>query len=42
MKLYILFAVMDLIILLAYPLAYIANRIQKLTGAKNGHGRRQE
>ena len=37
MKLYFLFAVMDLLILLAYPLAYIANRVQKITGAKPGH-----
>ena len=34
MKLYFLFAVMDLLILLAYPLAYIANRARKLTGTK--------
>jgi hypothetical protein len=34
MKLYFLFAVMDLLILLAYPLAYIANRLQKLTGSR--------
>ena len=36
MKLYFLFAVMDLLILLAYPLAYIANHVQKMTGAKPG------
>jgi hypothetical protein len=34
MKLNFLFAVMDLLILLAYPLAYIANRLQKRTGAR--------
>jgi hypothetical protein len=40
MKLYFLFALMDLLILLAYPLAYIANSVQKLTGAKSSrrHG----
>jgi NADH:ubiquinone oxidoreductase subunit 3 (subunit A) len=36
MKHYLLFAVMDLIILLVYPLAYIAHRVQKLTGTKPG------
>jgi len=36
MKLYFLFAIMDLVILLAYPLAYIANRVQKMKGAKPG------
>jgi hypothetical protein len=34
MKLYFLFALIDLLIVLAYPLAYIANRVQKLTGAR--------
>jgi len=34
MKLYFLFAVIDLIILLVYPIAYIAHRMQKLTGTK--------
>ncbi len=40
MKLYFLFALIDLLILLAYPLAYIANRVQKMTGTKPGrrHG----
>jgi hypothetical protein len=37
MKLYFLFALIDLLILLAYPLVYIANRVQKLTGAKPSH-----
>ena len=37
MKLYLLFAVIDLIILLVYPLVYIVNRVQKLMGAKTGH-----
>jgi hypothetical protein len=36
MKLNLLFAVIDLIILLVYPLAYIAYQVQKLTGAKSG------
>jgi hypothetical protein len=34
MKLYFLFAIMDFLILLAYPLAYIANRLQKLAGER--------
>jgi hypothetical protein len=37
MKLYFLFALIDLLILLAYPLVYIANRVQKLTGTRPGH-----
>jgi NADH:ubiquinone oxidoreductase subunit 3 (subunit A) len=37
MKLYILFAVIDLITLLVYPIAYITHRLQKLTGTKPGH-----
>jgi NADH:ubiquinone oxidoreductase subunit 3 (subunit A) len=36
MKLYLLFAVIDLIILLVYPIAYIAHHVQKLTGMKSG------
>jgi hypothetical protein len=39
MKLFFLFALIDLLVLLAYPLAYIANQVRKLTGAN--HGRRQ-
>jgi hypothetical protein len=39
MKLYFLFAIMDLLILLAYPLAYIVNRLQKRAGARLGRGR---
>jgi hypothetical protein len=38
MKLTFLFALIDLLILLAYPLAFIANQVQKLTGLK--HSRR--
>ena len=34
MKHYFLFAVIDLIILLVYPIAYIAHHVQKLMGAK--------
>jgi hypothetical protein len=34
MKLYFFFALIDLLILLAYPLAYLANWVKKLTGAK--------
>ena len=37
MKLYFLFAAIDLIILLVYPFAYIAHRLQKLTGTKPRH-----
>jgi len=37
MKLYFLFAVIDLVILLAYPIAYIANLVQKLMGTKPRH-----
>jgi hypothetical protein len=40
MKLYFLFAVIDLVILLLYPIAYIAHQVQKLTDAKPG--RKQE
>ena len=35
MKLYLLFAMIDLLILLAYPIAYIANYLRKLTGTKH-------
>ena len=34
MKLYFLFAVIDVIILLVYPIAYIAYYVQKLRGAR--------
>ena len=34
MKLYFLFAVIDLVILLIYPIAYIIHQVRKLTGAK--------
>jgi len=40
MKLYFLFALMDLLILLAYPLAYIANHVQKITGIKSGRAQK--
>jgi hypothetical protein len=36
MKLYFFFAVIDLIILLIYPIAYIVHRVQKLMGTKPG------
>jgi len=39
MKLYFLFAMIDLLILLAYPLAYIANRIQKMKRQSTGASR---
>ena len=34
MKLYFLFAVIDLVILLIYPIAYMAHLMQKLTETK--------
>jgi hypothetical protein len=37
MKHYFLFGAIDLIILLVYPVAYIAYHAQKLMGAKPGH-----
>ena len=36
MKFYFLSALMDLVILLVYPIAYIANYMQKLKGTKTG------
>jgi len=35
MKLYLLFAVIDLMLLLIYPLVYINYRIRKLMGLKH-------
>ena len=35
MKLYLLFALIDLLILLAYPIVYIANYMRKMLGAKH-------
>ena len=35
MKLYLLFAMIDLLILLAYPIAYIAYWIRKMMGQKH-------
>ena len=35
MKLYLLFAVIDLMILLIYPIVYIIYRIRKLMGSKH-------
>ncbi len=35
MKLYLLFAMIDLLILLIYPIAYISNYVRKLMGAKH-------
>jgi hypothetical protein len=35
MKLYLLFAVMDLLILLAYPVVYIVHQVRKKMGVKN-------
>jgi hypothetical protein len=34
MKLYLLLAGIDLLILLAYPIVYIVQRLRKLTGTK--------
>jgi hypothetical protein len=39
MKLYFLFALIDLLILLVYPLAYIANQVQKLTSSRTARKR---
>ncbi len=35
MKLYLLFAVIDLLILLVYPIAYVANHLRKVMAAKH-------
>jgi hypothetical protein len=35
MKLYLLFAVIDLLILLAYPIAYITHQLRKMMGSKH-------
>jgi len=35
MKLYLFFVVFDLLVLLAYPIAYIVHRVRKLLGAKH-------
>jgi NADH:ubiquinone oxidoreductase subunit 3 (subunit A) len=35
MKLYLLFVVIDLLVLLAYPIAYIIHRARKLRGVKH-------
>ena len=35
MKLYLLFAAIDLLILLAYPIAYIVNYVRKRMNAKH-------
>lgn len=34
MKLYLFFALFDLLILLAYPIVYIVHRIRKMMGVK--------
>ncbi len=34
MKLYLFFAVIDLLILLAYPVVYIVHRVRKMMGSK--------
>ena len=34
MKLYLLFAVIDIMILLAYPIVYVIHRIRKMMGVK--------
>ena len=34
MKLYLLFAVIDLLILLAYPIVYVAHHVHKMMGMK--------
>ena len=35
MKLYLLFAAIDLLILLAYPIVYIAYHVRKMIGVKH-------
>jgi hypothetical protein len=35
MKLYLLFVVIDLLVLLAYPIVYIIHRVRKWMGAKH-------
>ncbi len=35
MKLYLLFAVIDLLVLLMYPIAYLVHRVRKLMGSKH-------
>jgi hypothetical protein len=35
MKLYLLFAMMDMLILLAYPIVYIIHQIRKVMGLKH-------
>lgn len=35
MKLYLLFAVIDLLILLLYPIAYISNYVRKIRDVKH-------
>lgn len=34
MKLYLLFAVIDMLILLAYPIVYVAHHVRKMMGVK--------
>ncbi len=34
MKLYLLFAIIDILILLAYPIVYIIHRVRRLMGVK--------
>jgi hypothetical protein len=35
MKLYLLFAMMDLLLLVAYPIAFIIHWLRKMTGVKH-------
>jgi hypothetical protein len=35
MKLYLIFAVIDLLILLAYPIVYVMHRLRKMTSPKH-------
>ena len=34
MKLYIIFALIDLLILLAYPVVYVVHHVRKMVGSK--------
>ncbi len=37
MKLYLFFAVIDLIILLAYPIVYVIHRVRKMMHGRRSH-----
>ncbi len=35
MKLYLIFAVIDLLILIAYPIVYVVHHVRKMLGSKH-------